>query len=215
MTGFSGIVLFIVSFYATINFYRLFSITGRIFHFCLATTAVFLAIIGISGHLSHFFPVLDPVFIDDWSRAFAVSFALSACAAVIRDSKPEIARFPRFLVFIPLVLVFVYPLIIDTVLLKELILGFYQLSALIISLLIYSYKTYKNATYGYVLVGLIFFFITFVLFWLPESIFSLPVYGWVLLSASGVLLITVGYNQVYLLVEKLPDKHNIENNWFD
>jgi len=197
MTNFAAVILFIITFYATINFIKLFSLSRRIFHFCLGSAALFMAIFSISGFLVPFFPVLDPDFIEDWTTVFTVSFLLSAAAALIRDSKPSFTRFPRFFTFVPMLLIVIYPLIVETVILKLWIISLYQGSTILISLLIYGYKTYVDNEYGYLLVGVIFFLITFILYWLPRSIFSLPEYVWVLLVASGVLIITVGYNQIY------------------
>lgn len=214
MTGFSGIVLFIVSFYATINFFKLFSLSGRTFHFCLGTTAVFLSIIGISGHLALFFPVLNSEFIYDWSTVFAVSFVLTAAASLIRNFKPVLMRFPRLFTFVPLLLIPFYPLIMNTVVLKMWIISIYQGSAIIIGLLIYGYQTSRNGAYGYMLVGVIFFLITFLLYRLPGSVFFLESYVWVLLVASGVLIVTVGYNRIYDLEKDGLNRKREEADWF-
>ncbi len=214
MAEYSGIVLFIVSFYATLNYYRLYSVDRKIVHFCLGTTAVFLAIIGISDLLATFFPVLDPFFIDEWATVFAVSFLLSAAAALIRDFKPVFSRFPRILTFLPMILIFIYPLIIDTVVVKLWAVGLYQGSALLISLLIFSYKANHNSTYGYILVGVLFFLVAFILFWLPRSVFTMPAYAWELLTACGILIITVGSNQVYNMEDAILDEQSRRETWF-
>ncbi len=168
----------------------------------MGCAAVFISIIGISGYLAHFFPVLDPEFINDWSTVISISFLLSAAAALIRDLKPVFSRFPRLFTFLPLLLILFYPLIMETLILKMWIIALYQGSAIIIGLLVYSYKTYINSQYGFILVGMIFFFITFVLYWLPQSIFSLPQYIWVLMTACGILIITVGYSTIYYNIEQ-------------
>ncbi len=214
MTGFSEIILFIVAFYATINFIRLYSLTKRIFHFCLGISAVFLSLIGISWPLEGFFPVLSASFITDWSTIFSVSFLLSACAALIRDLKPVFSRFPRLFTFLPLLLIAVYPFIIDTGMFKDWLVALYQFGAIIICLLVFSYKTYENSDYGYLLVGIFIFFITFILYWLPESVFTLPRYAWILFVSSGVLIVTVGYNQVHQLEKSITDIYEKKENWF-
>lgn len=214
MTGLSGIILFIVSFYATINFFRLYSLGKRIFHFCLGTSAAFLAIIGVSSFLAIFFPVLDPVFIVEWSTIFSVSFLLTAAAALVRDFKPVFSKFPKSFTFFPLVLILVYPLIIETVVVKQWALALYQGSALLIGLLIYGFKSQKNSEYGYMLVGVIFFAVTYVLYWIPESFFTLPAYAWMLLTSCGILIITVGYNQVNNIEDRLLDQEQRKETWF-
>ncbi len=214
MEGFSGIILFIVSFYATVNFYRIYSLTRQILHFCLGTSAVFLAIIGISDLLATFFPVLDPDFINEWATVFSVSFLLSASAALVRDSKPFFSRFPRVLTFSPLILILIYPLILETVMVKMWVVALYQASSLFIGMLIYSYNAIQNSSYGYMLVGIIFFIVTFILFWLPASVFTMPSYAWVLLVSCGILIITVGYNHVFNLEEEILDKKDRKETWF-
>ncbi len=214
MTGLSGFILFLISFYATFNFFRLYTIDKKILHFCMGTTAAFLAIYGASSFLALFFPVLDPDFILEWSTVFSVSFLLSAAAALVRDFKPVFSRFPKSFTFIPLVLILIYPMIIDTLVVKYWVLGLYQGSALLIALLIYSFRTYENSDYAYMLVGVIFFAITFLLYWIPESLFTLPVYVWMLLTSSGILILTVGYNQAYNLEKEVIDREKRKETWF-
>ncbi len=214
MTGLSGAILFLISFYATFNFFRLYVMDRKIFHFCMGTTAAFLALYGASAFLALFFPVLDPEFIGEWSTVFSVSFLLSAAAALVRDFKPVFSRFPKSFTFLPLVLIFIYPMIIDTVVLKYWVLGLYQGSALLIALLIYAYRTYENSDYAYMLIGVIFFAITFLLYWIPESLFTLPEYAWMLLTSSGILILTVGYNQAYNLDKHFLDQEKRKETWF-
>ncbi len=214
MEGLSGIILFIISFYATINFYRLYSIDRRIIHFCLGTSAAFLALIGIASFLAIFFPVLDPLFIGEWSTVFSVSLVLSAAAALLREFRPVFSRFPKSFTFAPLILILVYPLIIETVIVKQWALALYQGSALLISLLIYSYRTKKDGSYAYMLVGVLFFAITFVMYWIPETYFDFPAYAWMLLTSCGILIVTVGYNQIYNLDEQLLDQEQRRETWF-
>lgn len=180
----------------------------------MGTSAAFLAIIGISDLLSTFFPVLDPDFIDEWATVFSVSFLLSAAASLVRNSKPVFSRFPRLFTFAPLILIFLYPLIIDTAVVKIWAVALYQGSSLLISLIIYSYKTHHNSSYGYMLVGVIFFLVTFILYWLPGSAFTLPVYAWVLLVSCGILIITVGYNHVFELEDEIIDAQKRKETWF-
>lgn len=214
MTGFSNFVLFIVSFYATVNFFRIYSLSRKIFHFSVGTTGAFIALISISGYLEMFFPILSAQFISEWATVFAVSFLLSAVAALVRDSKPGFSRFPRIFTLAPLVLILIYPLIVDTITVKEWVIAIYQASALIIGLLVYSLKTLRDGRYGYVLVGIVFFAVTFILFWLPETVFTLPVYVWVLLVACGILIITVGHNYVFHQEEDLLELENRRETWF-
>ncbi|MDG5766495.1 hypothetical protein QA596_03370 [Balneolales bacterium ANBcel1] len=215
MTGFSGLILFITSFYATIQFFKFFSESRRIFHCCLAISCIFVGIISISGFLEEFFPILDASFIDDWSTVFAVSFLLSAAAALVRDFKPVMTRFPRSFTLLPLLLILFYPLVVEMPVLKNWIISLYQAGALIIGLLIYSYRTSVNAVFAYMLVGLLFFLITYVLFHLPDRFFVLPEYGWALFTATGILVITVGYQQVYQPEEESRSKEQRKDIWFE
>lgn len=214
MTGYSGFVLFIVAFYAAINFSRFYTATKKIFHFSLAAAALFLAIIGISGYLPEFFPVMNSEFIVEWATVFSVAFLLTGVAALIRDSKLLHTDFPKYLVFIPLLIIVVYPLVIEATVIKKLIIAIYQGGALMIGLLIYGYRASGKSEYGYLVVGLVFFAITYILYWLPQSVFSLPEYAWILLTASGILALTVGYNHIYNPVDELPDAVDRKENWF-
>lgn len=214
MTGYSGFVLFIVAFYATINFSRFYTSSKKIFHFSLAVTALFLAIIGISGYLPEFFPVMNAEFIVEWATVFSVGFLLTGIAALIRDSKLLHTDFPKYLTFFPLLIILIYPLVIEAVVIKKMIIAIYQGGAIIIGLLIYGYKASEKGEYGYLVVGLVFFSITYVLYWLPQSVFSLPEYAWILLTASGILVLTVGYNYIYSPTDGLTDDNDRTDNWF-
>lgn len=214
MTGFINILFFIVSFYAAVNFFRMFMESRRIFHFYLGSSAIFLSIIGLSPFLAEFFTILDPEFINDWSSIFAVAFVLSAAAAQIRDSKPAFTRFPRALTVLPLLLILFYPLIMNTIVLKLWILLLYEGSAITIGLLIYGYKTYREPVFSFMFIGVLFFLATYVMYWLPSNILELPGYAWVLLMTCGMLIITVGYNKVYQYEPEERIGNRTGKEWF-
>ncbi|MDI6400755.1 hypothetical protein QLX67_02020 [Balneolaceae bacterium ANBcel3] len=216
MTDYSSLILFISAFYATFVFVRFYAESKRIFHICLAVAAFFLGIYSISEFLPVFFPVINSEYLANWVTVFAVSFALSAMAALIREFKPELTRYPRVFTLFPLLLIPVYPMVIETVVLKEYVIFIYKLSAVGIGLLMYGYKSYKDSSYGFVFFGVIFFLLTLILYRIPDTFFQLPEYGWILLSSAGVLAFTIGYIQTnkYVHMIELSREHPAKERWF-
>lgn len=196
MTTTSLILLLFISLYALYFFFSTYSDSRKIFHFCLGMTALSLFVMSLSSVLKPSFEEILIYDIENWSVVFILSFLLSAVAALIRDSKPVFARFPRFFTFIPLILIVVYPLVSDSSVLKEWVFSIYILSSLLIGLLIYGYRSYHNGEYALLLAGIGYFLTLYLLSWLPAGVFSIPDYSWTLFLSAGIILIVIAFKQL-------------------
>ncbi len=74
-------------------------------------------------------------------------FLLAALANLLRDDKPSFARYPVAFTLLPLVLIPFYPLISDTLLIQDWVLGLYQAGALLISLFLFGLIAYRDPSW--------------------------------------------------------------------
>jgi hypothetical protein len=130
-----------------------------------------------------------------WSNLLTLCFILSALFGLIRRSKPVFARFPIYLIYLPFIIPFFYPLIIDQNVLTNLLLGTLEAGCIIVSLMIYGIHQIRSGDSIWELIGSISFSISFIIFWfievesLTESIFT------EILIVIGILFVTTGIHK--------------------
>lgn len=193
MKDFSNIVLLVISLYAIYSFYRIFLLTNRWYHLFLGICSIFLVTISLSDYVIILIPVSLPYFEHGWPYAFFVSFLLASSASLIYDSKPIFSRFPKVFALFPLILLIIFPLFFATITLKFWILALYTGSALFIGLLMILQKILESqSSYIWLLTAYIFSTLILILYLLPDSIFYIPAYLWILASAFSLLFLTLG-----------------------
>ncbi len=89
----------------------------------------------------------------DFIAVGSLAFVLVALFMLIRDSKPEFARFPSAFTFLPLAILPFYPLLGDKAVLRELINIILQGGGLVVALLILSIRQVKVSGHIYVILG--------------------------------------------------------------
>lgn len=123
----------------------------------------------------------------EWTKIAGISFFLIVLAILIRELKPEYARYPVFFSFLPLGVIVVYPFISDAAILKNLLNQLLQGGAIIVSLLL-SFSLYsKLNNAGVYILGLIFFTIAYAIYWFGEFIHTLYPWSWQLPMALGLI----------------------------
>ncbi len=105
-----------------------------------------------------------------------LSSLLSGVSALIYLNKPEISRFPVFICFMPFILVFLVPLVINTEILLEVIYLIYQIAVLLILLLLYSTNIDKNSGSILYFLGLVMASLGVALNWFQGITFEIPVF---------------------------------------
>lgn len=162
------------------------------FGFLLLSVVAFIA-----GSTSLFFPELSADF-SEWS--WLVSSVLLICGlfGLVRESKPVFARFPIYLTFLPLLSVIFYPLAVDALVIKNLILATYQAGALIVALLLFSVKQKKEGEHILTLAAIIVCIVSYLFEWV--FVFSGINTDLVakLVLATGIILVSFGLRGKYV-----------------
>ncbi|HBQ59506.1 MAG TPA: hypothetical protein DD671_07730, partial [Balneolaceae bacterium] len=92
------------------------------------STPYFLDLFGVESYIDLF----------QWGKLISITFYISGLLVLIRESKPIFARFPVYLTGLPFVSFLFFPLIIDSIVIKELINAIYQGGALVVTVLIFT-----------------------------------------------------------------------------
>jgi hypothetical protein len=129
----------------------------------------------------------------EWSRVISISFILSALGMLIRNSKPAFARFPRVFTAIPILIVASYPFAMDTLVLKDWLMGIYEGGALLIAILMYSVLTYYTSHFAAVIPGIAVLTIQFLSYWFLPIANQWPEWIWYSWLAMGMFMLVMGY----------------------
>lgn len=134
--------------------------------------------------------------INEWGQVIMISFLLSGLAVLVRESKPDFAQFPLIYTGLPLLIIFSYLLVKDTMALKEWLMSIYQGGALLVALLIYSVYTYRFEGYQLLLGATTLFTVTYLLYWLIPGIGESFAWLWQLMLAGSIILTVLGFQKV-------------------
>jgi hypothetical protein len=102
----------------------------------------------------------------EWGRMIGVALLMSGLIILIREAKPSITRFPVAFCWLPLILIPVYALVMNSVFLKEILVGFYEGGTLLAALLMYSLLLGRQAKYLFTVIGIVLLIFGFVLYWI-------------------------------------------------
>lgn len=122
----------------------------------------------------------------EWIRISAVSLLLCAFGLMVRNSKPKISRAPGVLVFLPLLLIAAHPFVIDTLVVKDVLMQMYHGAAIIIGFLMFWIESKKNQGYIWL------FFVNIIV--LGAFLLQIFEFHWNPFYSSGVyLLVALSY----------------------
>lgn len=132
----------------------------------------------------------------NWGKLISITFYISGLLVLIRESKPSFARFPLYLTALPFISFLFFPLIIDSIVIKDLVNGIYQGGALIVTILVFTVNKAKESGRRYYITGLSFVSIAFFLYWFVfnrEMIEKI----WIseILFSAGILLVLYRFTQ--------------------
>lgn len=191
----AAFLLFIISSYTSYKCYLFTQKNDSLKFMGLSIAALVLAITQLSlvidGLLGIYDLTLYSGVIVEWGHIIALAFVLSSLSIFIRQSKPVFAQFPLVYTALPLLIIFSYFLVQNTYALKEWLLSIYQGGAILVAMLMYAIYTYREDRYKYILAGIIFFLITFIMFWYIPGIRD--TYSWTWKSLLGLSLATTLY----------------------
>jgi uncharacterized membrane protein len=120
----------------------------------------------IIPYLLDLFQFQTVVDIFQWGKLIAVTFYISGLLVLIRESKPVFARFPIYLTALPFVSFLFFPLIIDSIVIKDLINAIYQGGALIVTVLVFTLRQAKERNRRYYIIGISCISAAYLSYWL-------------------------------------------------
>ncbi len=165
--------------------------------------ALFSFLFGISFDLIS--PEEERSKLRDWLELIAIASALCALFVKARNSKPIFARFPIQLTFLPYLVLFFFPLAIDTLVVKNLLQIIYQGGGIIVAFLLFSINQYLYKNRELLLLSCVLFLSSYILFWIVpanSSAIDLILISNILFSA-GIICISLGLRKLSEI--KSPD----------
>ncbi|MDZ7806901.1 MAG: hypothetical protein U5K71_07280 [Gracilimonas sp.] len=148
------------------------------------------ALILFVAYSIHLLELQPRQFFMNWGKLISITFYISGLLVLIRESKPSFARFPLYLTALPFISFIFFPLIIDSIVIKDLVNGIYQGGALIVTILVFTINKGNVIGRRYYISGLTLVSIAFILFWfvfnreMPENIWISEI-----LFSVGILLV--------------------------
>lgn len=132
----------------------------------------------------------------DWAQVTCMAFVLSAITLVIREAKPEFARYPRVFALLPLCIVPVHYFGMHTLVLKDWVLGIYQAGALIIGALLYGSWLFRDVRFLTSFIAVMILMVTFLFYWSPFGLGTgLSSNVWRIGIIIGLILLNFGVEQ--------------------
>lgn len=141
------------------------------------------------------FQIEVPFNLFEWGRLLAITVYISGLLVLIRDSKPIFARFPQYLTALPFVSFLFFPLIIDSMVIKDLINAVYQGGALVVTVLVFTVNLAKKRGRRYYIVGLSLVIAAYLSYWLYLSRTGTDNFNWIseILLSSGILITVIRF----------------------
>lgn len=155
--------------------------------------SAFILLVAYSIHLLE----LEPrQFFMNWGKLISVTFYISGLLVLIRESKPSFARFPLYLTALPFISFIFFPLIIESLVIKDLINGIYQGGALIVTILVFTVNKASESGRRYYISGLSLVSLAFILYWfLFNRVMTENIWISELLLSAGILLVLYRFIQ--------------------
>ncbi|MAL16398.1 MAG: hypothetical protein CL670_10525 [Balneola sp.] len=146
-------------------------------------------------YLFDLFQIQTPLNLFQWGKLVSVTIYISGLLVLIRESKPIFARFPVYLTALPFVSFLFFPLIIDSIVIKDLINAIYQGGALIVTVLVFALKQAKKRNRRYYIIGITGVATSYLSYWLIFNRSTSVDMVWVseILLCVGILFATIRF----------------------
>ncbi|HET8865815.1 MAG TPA: hypothetical protein VFM80_08950 [Gracilimonas sp.] len=153
-------------------------------YFSLAALAITIP------YLFDLFLPQSPRLLFHWGKLVAITIYISGLLVLIRESKPVFARFPLYLTALPFISFLFFPLIIDSIVIKDLINAVYQGGALVVTVLVFTVNNARRERRRYYIIGLAMVSAAYLGYWLYFGRANRPDLIWIseILLAGGILV---------------------------
>ena len=188
------LLLALVGCFATVVSLRIHKKTRRLKFLGLFWAALLFVAVSVAIILQ---PIISNNFISfllaqlsEWGHIYSLALILSSLLLFVRESKPEFSRFPVSYVIFPILIVFSYLLVYNTVVLKKWLISIYQGGAVVVSMLIYGIYSYREQIYQRTFVGSVLLFFSYLAFYLLPDSYKII---WQLFLVAGIAIVFAGY----------------------
>ncbi|MDR9419053.1 hypothetical protein [Gracilimonas sp.] len=128
-------------------------------YFGLASLAIAIPYFTLSFSLSTTFNILE------WGKLISITIYISGLLALVREYKPIFARFPAYLTALPFISILFFPLIIDTIVIRNLINAIYQGGAIVVTILVFTLNNARKTGRRYYTIGLSMILLAYAGYW--------------------------------------------------
>lgn len=191
LSGWIDILVLLASGFTFISFLRLYikKRTLLALYFGLSALSVFIAFLG-PFILEEYYGRL----IIEWGKFIAITIIVSALLVLIRNLKPIFARFPAYMTALPFISIAFFPLIADSLAIKELINAIFQGGALVVCLLVFSINHFREEKRIFYQLGMLLLFTAYTVFWFISESFGIntAILAEIFFSL-GIICMTMGF----------------------
>ncbi|MCH2448767.1 MAG: hypothetical protein MK198_01350 [Gracilimonas sp.] len=134
---------------------------------------------------------IDPTIdLFQWGKLISITLYISGLLVLIRESKPVFARFPIYLTALPFISFLFFPLLINSIVIKDLINATYQGGALVVTVLVFTVNEARAKGRRYYIIGISFISAAYLSYWLYLNRLNEPDLIWIteILLSVGILV---------------------------
>lgn len=196
MQSFVDFVFLCVSFYLSFFLIKLSLRSNSLVYLMYGAAAVALTLVALSPYLIGMMGSRNSELLAEWARISSISLYLSGLTALIRESKPHFARFPLFFCFLPLLLIATYPFAINTFVIKEYLMGWYEGGAILIMILMYAVLSSKNENNWWIVISGAVAAIPFLIYWISLEPFNDNPWVFTLIFSASLVVLLFGLKRL-------------------
>lgn len=163
-------------------------------HKYMYATACILTSLYLTGYLlnSYLEPDIRGIVLNiiDWMFISGIVLLLTGLGIMIRLSKPKIARAPAILAYLPVLILIVYPFVIETLLLKDFLYNLLFAGAMLISIMMFIILAQRNRNYYRIVVAVSLFTIALI-----SSVMDYSLHLVLILLIAGTIIVNTAYKR--------------------
>lgn len=181
-----GLIVFFTFGIAFILLIKRFIINKSVTHLYFSLAALTVS----ASYLGTIFFNTNNYNIIEWGKLISITTYISGLLAFVRESKPIFARFPIYLTALPLISILFFPLIIETIVIRDVINAIYQGGALVVTIMVFTLNNAKESGRRYYIIGLSLISAAYLGYWIYFNRSDIENYSWIpqIVLSAGILI---------------------------
>lgn len=158
-------------------------------YFCLSAFTITIP------YIIDLFNIIVSIDLFEWGKLVSITIYISGLLVLIRRSKPVFARFPIYLTLLPFVSFLFFPLIVNSIIIKDLINAIYQGGALVVTVLVFTVNQVKQQNRRYYIIGLSLISASYIIYWLYLNRLNITHLYWLpeILLSVGIIIAAIRF----------------------